>query len=77
MWSSTLLDELGYLPFDKVGADLLFGIISQHYERCSLVVTTNRPNIIPEVAAGDVHGSRFWIFPAVTCLGREPVAGLG
>ena len=43
MWSSTLLDELGYVPFDKVGADLLFGFISQRYERRSLVVTTNLP----------------------------------
>ena len=29
MWSSTLLDELGYVPLDKAGADLLFGFISQ------------------------------------------------
>ena len=43
MWSSTLLDELGYVPFDKAGADLLFGFISQRYERRSLVVTTNLP----------------------------------
>ena len=43
MWSSTLLDELGYVPLDKTGADLLFGFISQRYERRSLVVTTNLP----------------------------------
>ena len=42
MWSSTLLDELGYLPIDKVGADLLFQIISQRYERGSLIITSNR-----------------------------------
>ena len=33
-----ILDELGYVPFDKAGADLLFGFISQRYERRSLVV---------------------------------------
>ena len=38
-----IVDELGYLPLDKAGADLLFGFISQRYERRSLVVTTNLP----------------------------------
>lgn len=38
-----ILDELGYLPLDKFGADLLFQIISQRYERGSMVVTTNKP----------------------------------
>ena len=38
-----IVDELGYVPFDKVGADLLFGFISRRYERGSLVVTTNLP----------------------------------
>lgn len=37
-----ILDELGYLPIDKNGADLLFQIISQRYERGSTVITTNR-----------------------------------
>ena len=38
-----ILDELGYVPFDKAGADLLFGVISRRYERGSLIVTTNLP----------------------------------
>ncbi len=37
-----VLDELGYLPIDKTGADLLFQILSQRYERGSTVITTNR-----------------------------------
>lgn len=37
-----ILDELGYLPVDKNGADLLFQIISQRYERGSIIITTNR-----------------------------------
>jgi hypothetical protein len=34
--------ELGYLPIDKFGADGLFQVISQRYERGSTVITTNR-----------------------------------
>ena len=37
-----VLDEVGYLPLDKAGADLLFQIISQRYERGSIIVTTNK-----------------------------------
>jgi DNA replication protein DnaC len=37
-----ILDELGYLPIDKTGADLLFQIISHRYESGSLIITTNR-----------------------------------
>ena len=40
--SVLILDELGYLPIDKIGADLLFQIISQRYERNSLIITSNR-----------------------------------
>jgi DNA replication protein DnaC len=38
-----VLDEVGYLPIDQHGADLLFQIISQRYERGSIVLTTNKP----------------------------------
>jgi DNA replication protein DnaC len=37
-----IVDELGYLPIDKFGADSLFQIFSQRYERGSIVVTSNR-----------------------------------
>lgn len=37
-----ILDEVGYLPLDKAGADLLFQIVSQRYERGALIVTTNK-----------------------------------
>ncbi|MCP4351151.1 MAG: ATP-binding protein [Desulfobacterales bacterium] len=37
-----ILDELGYLPIDKNGADLLFQIISTRYEKGSIIITTNR-----------------------------------
>jgi DNA replication protein DnaC len=37
-----IIDELGYLPIDKHGADLLFQIISQRYERGPIVISSNR-----------------------------------
>lgn len=37
-----VIDEVGYLPIDKHGADLLFQIISGRYERGSIVLTTNK-----------------------------------
>jgi DNA replication protein DnaC len=37
-----LLDELGYLPIDKRGADLLFQVAAARYECGSIVVSTNR-----------------------------------
>jgi DNA replication protein DnaC len=37
-----VLDELGFLPIDKAGADLLFQVISLRYERGALVITSNR-----------------------------------
>ena len=37
-----LLDELGYLPIDKRGADLLFQVVAARYESGSVVVSTNR-----------------------------------
>ena len=37
-----VVDELGYLPIDKHGADLLFQVISERYERGALVITTNK-----------------------------------
>jgi DNA replication protein DnaC len=36
------IDELGYLPIDKFGADCLFQIISHRYERGSTLITSNR-----------------------------------
>ncbi|SPF41600.1 hypothetical protein SBDP1_350008 [Syntrophobacter sp. SbD1] len=36
------LDELGFLPIDKHGADLLFQVISLRYEQGPMVITSNR-----------------------------------
>lgn len=37
-----LLDELGYLPIDKRGADLMFQVVAVRYEVGSIVILTNR-----------------------------------
>jgi DNA replication protein DnaC len=36
-----LIDELGYIPFEREATDLLFQVISQRYERASTAITTN------------------------------------
>jgi len=38
-----IVDELGYLPIDNHGANLLFQVISQRYERGSIILSTNKP----------------------------------
>jgi DNA replication protein DnaC len=38
---AVILDELGYLPFPESGGALLFHMVSQLYERTSLIITTN------------------------------------
>jgi len=39
----TAYDELGYVPFSTAGAELLFEVFSQRYERGSTIVTSNLP----------------------------------
>ena len=38
-----IIDELGFVPLSKSGAELLFEIFSQRYERGSTLVTSNLP----------------------------------
>lgn len=49
-----LMDELGYLPIDKFGADCLFQVISTRYEKACTIITTNKPyKKWPELFAND------------------------
>jgi DNA replication protein DnaC len=38
-----IVDELGFVPLSKSGAELLFEVFSQRYERASTLVTSNLP----------------------------------
>ncbi len=42
MWSSTLCDEIGYLPVSQDGAVLFFQLINARHERASTVLTSNK-----------------------------------
>jgi DNA replication protein DnaC len=49
-----VIDELGYLPLDKRGAELLFQVITKRYERGSIILTTNIAfKDWPRIFAGD------------------------
>jgi DNA replication protein DnaC len=49
-----VIDELGYLPIDRSGAESLFGFFSLCYEQVSVIVTTNLPFAQwPQTFAGD------------------------
>ena len=41
--SLLIIDELGFVPLSPTGAELLFEVFSQRYERSSILVTTNLP----------------------------------
>ncbi len=36
-----IIDEVGYVPFDQVGSELLFNVVADSYERQSIIITTN------------------------------------
>ena len=38
-----IIDELGFVPLSKTGAELLFELISQRYERGATIITSNLP----------------------------------
>jgi DNA replication protein DnaC len=49
-----VLDELGFVPFDRAGGELLFNAIANRYERKSVLVTSNLAfSEWPKVFAGD------------------------
>jgi DNA replication protein DnaC len=38
-----VVDEVGYIPFDAEAANLMFSLVSNRYERASMIVTSNKP----------------------------------
>jgi DNA replication protein DnaC len=49
-----IIDEIGYLPIDRIGANLFFQLISRRYERGPMILTSNQSF----GAWGDVFGDR-------------------
>ena len=49
-----IIDEIGYLPIDRVGANLFFQLISRRYERGPMILTSNQSF----GSWGDVFGDR-------------------
>src|SRR6202049_5306326 len=47
-----VVDEIGYIPFDPEAANLMFSLVSNRYERASMIVTSNKPFS----AWGDIFG---------------------
>ncbi len=39
-----VIDEVGYIPFDPEAANLMFSLVSNRYERASMIVTSNKPS---------------------------------
>jgi DNA replication protein DnaC len=37
-----MIDEIGYLPFDELGAHCFFQLISRRYEKASIIFTSNK-----------------------------------
>jgi len=37
-----IIDEMGYLPLDDMGATIFFKLVSAHYERDSIILTSNK-----------------------------------
>ena len=38
-----VVDEVGCIPFDPEAANLMFSLVSNRYERASMIVTSNKP----------------------------------
>jgi len=53
-----IIDELGFVPLSKTGAELLFELISQRYERGATIVTSNLPFDEWTAAFGDERLTR-------------------
>ena len=50
-----ILDEVGFVPFSKTGAELLFGVLTERYERGSVLITTNLDFASWTEVFGDAH----------------------
>jgi DNA replication protein DnaC len=71
-----IVDELGYIPFEREATDLLFQVIAGRYERGSVVITTNLAfpqwgNVFPDAMAASAVVDRIVHHAAVFELTGE------
>ncbi len=64
-----IIDELGFVPLSKTGAELLFEVISQCYERGSIIITSNLPfDEWTKYSDSSASPVRSWIASPTTCI---------
>ncbi len=64
-----IIDELGFVPLSKTGAELLFEVISQRYERGSIIITSNLPfDEWTKYSDSSASPVRSWIASPTTCI---------
>jgi DNA replication protein DnaC len=62
-----IIDELGYVPLSQTGAELLFEVFSQRYERGATIVTSN----LPFDVAGKTSGALKAFLPLRSTKGKQ------
>ena len=64
-----VIDELGFVPLSRTGAELVFEVFSQRYERGSILVTTNMPSTSgPGSSARKGSPARCWTASPATSI---------
>src|SRR5438132_14230748 len=65
-----IIDEMGYLPLDDLGATIFFQLVSARYERGSIILTSNKATETG-VRSSEIRSlrPRFWIG---CCITRRP-----
>ena len=62
-----IVDEIGYIPFDPEAANLMFSLVSNRYERASMIVTSNKPfSLWGEIFGDDMGATRPYSHPSPT-----------
>jgi DNA replication protein DnaC len=63
-----IIDEIGYLPIDRVGANLFFQLISRRYERGPMILTSNQSFGAWGEVFGEVRTISWTTFRSSSCI---------
>lgn len=69
-----VVDELGYLPFEANAAPLIFQLVSQRYERGSMLLTSNRSVAELGVVLGGWSPPQSWTGSCTTATSSQSAA---